>query len=134
MIRLNDIEAKRYRKMIETAAESLTDEQALEAPMIFEHWEVNKHYTSGKRLFYNGVLYSVLTEHPSQEDWPPDAAVSLYSRVLIPDPTIIPEWVQPDSTNPYMTGDKVRYKGKIWESTIDYNVYEPGAYGWNEVV
>ena len=47
--------------------------------------------------------------------------------------TIIGEWIQPDSTNPYMTGDKVRYNNSIWESTIDNNVWAPGVYGWQEV-
>ena len=44
----------------------------------------------------------------------------------------IPEWVQPDSTNPYRKGDKVVHNGKTWESTIDNNVWEPGVYGWAE--
>lgn len=26
----------------------------------------------------------------------------------------IPEWEQPDSTNPYMAGDKVAHNGKTW--------------------
>jgi len=32
-----------------------------------------------------------------------------------------------------MTGDKVRHNGKIWVSIADYNVWEPGVYGWEEV-
>lgn len=63
-------------------------------------------------------------------------AVSLWARVLIPDPHDIPEWVQPSSTNPYMKGDKVWHVGKVWESLIDGNVWEPGAVGteslWGE--
>ena len=45
----------------------------------------------------------------------------------------IPEFVQPDSTNPYMTGDKVRYGGKTWVCIIDNCVWAPGIYGWSEV-
>lgn len=44
----------------------------------------------------------------------------------------IAEWVQPDSTNPYMTGDRVLHNGSTWESTVDNNVWEPGVYGWAE--
>ena len=55
-------------------------------------------------------------------------------RMLIPDPETITEWEQPDSTNPYMQGDKVTHNGKTWISDIDGNVWEPGVYGWNEVV
>ena len=45
------------------------------------------------------------------------------------------DWEQPDSTNPYMKGDKVKYNGKIYESVIDNNVWSPEAYpqGWKEV-
>ena len=42
----------------------------------------------------------------------------------------VAEWVQPDSTNPYMTGDRVLHNGLTWESTVDNNVWEPGVYGW----
>lgn len=33
---------------------------------------------------------------------------------------------------PYMTGDKVIYAGKTWESIVDGNVWAPDAYGWQE--
>lgn len=44
------------------------------------------------------------------------------------------EWKQPDSTNPYMKGDKVTYNGKTYESVIDNNVWSPDTYpaGWKE--
>lgn len=129
---LTRTEAEKIRSMIQIAAESLTDEQALQATLLFEHWAADQHYLVGKRLYYNGTLYSVLQEHDSQATWTPDAAPSLFAPVLIPDPTVIPDWAQPESTNPYMTGDKVRHNGKVWISTIDNNVWEPGVYGWSE--
>lgn len=55
------------------------------------------------------------------------------AKVLIADENVISEWEQPGSTNPYMTGNKVSYNGKIWVSTIDNNVWAPGAYGWEEI-
>ena len=33
-----------------------------------------------------------------------------------------------------MTGDKVRHNEKVWVSTIDNNVWEPGVYGWDEIM
>ena len=65
---------------------------------------------------------------------PVDAA-SLWAKVLIPNPDVIPEWEQPDSTNPYMKGDKVTYNGKTYESVIDNNVWSPDTYpaGWKEI-
>ena len=112
---------------------SATDEQALEAIALYPAWKSGVDYTAGDRVRYDSILYRVLQDHTSQADWTPDVAPSLFARVLIPDPEVIPEWVQPDSTNPYMAGDRVTHNGKLWESTIDNNVWEPGVYGWIEV-
>ena len=112
---------------------SATDEQALEAVALYPAWKPDMDLTAGDRVRHDGTLYRVLQDHTSQADWTPDAAPSLFARVLIPDPEVIPEWVQPDSTNPYMAGDRVTYNGKVWESSIDNNVWSPGVYGWIEV-
>lgn len=53
-----------------------------------------------------------------------------------PDPEDIPEWVQPTGAHDaYQTGDKVRYKGVVYESLIDGNVWSPEVYpqGWRAV-
>lgn len=110
-----------------------TDEQALAVPALYPAWRSGVTYTAGQRLLYNSVLYKVLQDHTSQETWTPEAAPSLFAKVLIPDETVIPEWEQPDSTNPYRMGDKVKHNGKTWVSDIDNNVWEPGVYGWTEV-
>lgn len=124
--------ARKLRPIIEQAAQSLTDETALDAVELFPEWKAGQPYTSGQRLRHKSILYSILQNHTSQEDWPPDTATSLFAKVLIPDPNDIPEWEQPDSTNPYMAGDTVAHTGKVWTSDIDNNVWEPGVYGWTE--
>lgn len=130
-------EALRYRAAIVKAAKSLSDEEALAAPLLYNKWAPDIDVEQGDRLLYNDVLYSVLQSHHTQSDWTPDAAPSLFAKVLIPDPEVIPEWEQPDSTNPYMKGDKVTHNSKTWISLIDNNVWEPGAVGteslWSEV-
>ena len=126
--------AHKLRRHVETAAQSLNDADALDAKELYPVWAVGIAYTSGMRVRYDGVLYRVLQDHTSQASWTPDAAPSLFARVLIPDPEVIPEWVQPDSTNPYMRGDKVKHNGKTWESDIDGNVWEPGVYGWTQML
>ena len=92
-------------------------------------------YAAGDRIQYNGKLYKCLQAHTAQADWNPIDAPSLWAEVLAGQGgTEIGEWVQPDSTNPYMRGDKVNYKGKTWISTIDNNVWEPGTVEyWKEV-
>lgn len=94
-------------------------------------------YIVGYRVRYDSDLYKVLQEHESQEAWNPIDAPSLFAKVLIPDPGVIPEWEQPGSTNGYSKGDKVTHNGKTWESQVDNNVWEPGVVGteslWIEV-
>lgn len=126
-------EAKAFISALVTLREKATDEQALAVLALYPVWRSGVYYEVGIRVLYNGILYKVLTAHTSQADWTPDAAPSLFAKVLIPDETIIPEWKQPDSTNPYMKDDKVTHNGKTWVSDIDNNVWEPGAYGWTEL-
>lgn len=129
--------AKVIRDVMDTAGAMLTDEQAATVPTLYRPWETGVDYATGDRRQYNGILYRCLQAHTAQEAWNPAAAPSLWAKVLIPDPTVIPEWEQPDSTNPYMKGDKVTHNGKTWVSLVDNNVWEPGAVGseslWSEV-
>ena len=129
--------ARELRKILEkamTEAQSLTDAEAITATCLHPKWNGDGvQYTAGQRVQDDGILYTVLQAHTSQPDWKPTAAPSLFAKVLIPDPTVVPEWEQPDSTNPYMKGDKVKHNGKTWVSDIDGNVWEPGVYGWTEV-
>lgn len=126
--------AKTLRQQIELLAETLDDEMALEAPELFQNWQVDKVYEVGARVRYENVLYKCLQSHTSQSTWTPADAPSLWTRVLVPDPEVISEWIQPDSTNPYMKGDKVTHNGKTWICNIDNNVWEPGVYGWDEII
>ena len=129
--------ARELRKILEkamTEAQSLTDAEAITATCLHPKWNGDGvQYTAGQRVQDDGILYTVLQAHTSQPDWKPAAAPSLFAKVLIPDPTVIPEWEQPDSTNPYSKGDKVMHNSKTWVSDIDGNVWEPGVYGWTEV-
>lgn len=121
------------RNLIEKASASLEDEDALKGVELFPKWKGDTLYSIGDRVRYDGVLYKCLILHTSQAEWNPTDAVSLWARVLIPDPEVIPDWEQPESTNPYMKGDKVRHIGKVWMSDIDYNVFEPPTM-WSEVI
>ena len=118
-------------------AETLSDAQALQVPMLFDEFDGNGvAYEVGKRIMYNGILYKVIQAHTSQAGWNPIDAPSLFAKVI--NETItgeIPDWEQPDSTNAYMKGNKVKFNGKIYESVIDNNVWSPTAYpsGWKEV-
>lgn len=122
--------------------QTLSDEQALQVQSVFPVWQVDVDYAVDFKVRHNDILYKVLQAHHSQADWAPDVAPSLFAKVIVGqiDPDTgeqeILEWVQPDTTNPYMTGDKVIYNGVVYESTVDNNVWAPDAYpqGWKEVI
>lgn len=126
-------EAMRVKPFFQKGAQHLDDAEALEVKGIYAEWEVGVEVKVHEKRLYHGVLYRCLKEHTTQADWTPDVATSLWAKVLIPDEDVIPEWEQPDSTNPYMEGDKVTHNGKTWVSDVDNNVWEPSVYGWSEV-
>ena len=127
--------ARKLRPYIEKAAASLSDEDALEAVYLFPNWSADWDYDKDTRVLYEGILYRCLQSHTSQAAWTPVAAPSLWAKVLIPDENVIPEWEQPDSTNPYMIGDKVMFNGVVYESVINNNIWSPAAYpaGWKTI-
>ena len=120
-------------------ARTITDDQeALAVKVLYKEWDkqIDNALVVGEYIQYNDKLYKVLQAHTVQETWTPTNAPSLFAKVLV-DPTgeTILDWQQPDSTNPYMTGDKVKFEGKIYQSLIDNNVWSPTAYpqGWEEI-
>ena len=125
-------QAQNIRNVIEQAVQFLPDETAINAASLYPAWESDAAYHAGQRVRYNGTLYKCLTAHTSQDDWTPDAAPSLWAKVLIPDETVIPAWEQPGATNAYMQGDKVAHNGKTWVSDVDNNVWMPGVFGWTQ--
>ena len=134
------ITAQRGAAIRDAIISSQTDEQAAATPELYPMWDASGKYAVGDRRRYDGVLYKCLQAHTGQSDWTPAAAPSLWAKVLVEtdehgQQTTIKEWEQPDSTNPYSKGDKVTYKGKTYESSIDNNVWSPEAYpaGWTEV-
>ena len=114
--------------------ETLPDEHLAHMATFMDEWMPDVEYSTGDIRKYLAIPYRCLQSHISQSTWNPLDAPSLWARILPGQDGDIGEWVQPDSTNPYMTGDMVTHNGKTWRSTVDNNVWEPGVYGWEEVV
>lgn len=126
-------EAKAFIEAIVKMRAAAGDEIAIEASAAYPRWRADVAYVAGERVLYEDVLYKVLQSHTSQATWTPTDAPSLFAKVLVSDDGDILPWEQPDSTNPYMTGDKVSHNGSNWICTIDNNVWEPGIYGWEKI-
>lgn len=120
-------EAKNFRENLDLIITELTDEDAEKVKVLYPKWSGNGIlYIQDERVRYNDVLYRVLQNHTSQSAWNPIDAPSLFDRVLKPSsgPS---DWIQPGSTNGYMTGDLVIHNGITYESLVDNNVWEPGT-------
>ena len=110
----------------------LPDTKALEVSSFYEDWSPNSIAYSKGDLRRRGLeLYRCLQDHTSQATWTPEDAVSLWAHIVPPGE--IQEWHQPDSTNPYMKGDKAIFEGATYESIIDNNVWAPTVTGWSKV-
>jgi len=98
-----------------------------------QSWQTDTDYKEHKDIVrYEAELYKCEQSHTSQPDWTPDIAHSLWTRIDDPAEEW-PEWRQPSgSTDYYRLGAKVSHNGKHWISTEEYNVWEPGVYGWDE--
>ena len=128
-------EAYAYRHKIERAAASQSDEDALNSVELFITWdtllEKGEQVPLKTRCQDGGILYECIQAHTPQSDWHPADTPALWKKVSIEE---WPEWVQPiGASDAYMKGDHVSHNDKHWESEVDYNVWEPGTYGWVEV-
>lgn len=124
----------RRRAQMETAAvlfvrstsPALTDAQALSVSELFEEWSPDGHYTEGDVRRYGDLLWRCRQDHDAQESWTPDAAHSLWGRIL--EPGTVEPWVQPQPGifDGYNFGDRCESAGKVWESTFDgLNIWGP---------
>ena len=117
----------------DTQAESM-----MAVASVFPKYEIGKAYKAkevfsyGENAVGDAQLYQVLQDHTSAGEWAPDVTPSLYKKIGVTEEGY-PEWVQPlGASDAYNTGDVVSYKGILYESTIDGNVWAPDAYpaGW----
>lgn len=119
------------RSLIEKAAMSLTDEDALDAVELYPIWQINTAYAVSDRIRHDGILYRCVQSHTSQAGWEPDKTPALWTVVSLDE---WPAWVQPvGASDAYAKGAKVSHKDKHWVSDVDANVWEPSVYGWSEV-
>ena len=129
--------ARQIRPLIEKAAVSLSDNDALEAVELFPLWAADTEYAVDVRVRYADKFYRCVQGHTSQSGWEPPATPALWTEVARPGE--IPVWRQPTGVqDAYMTGDKVHYPtadDPVYRSTVDNNVWSPEAYpaGWEVV-
>lgn len=121
---------------VQMAQDGTLDEITIsEHPSLFPSWHESWTGKAGTILMDEGQLYrSIHDVTNTAQNTKPSQTPSMWTR--IGDPTQeYPEWVQPiGAHDAYSNGDKVSHNDKHWISTCDGNVWEPGIYGWDEVV
>ena len=74
-------EAIRLRRHIETAVQSLSDSDALEAVTLYQEWATGQTYAAGYKVQHGGKLCRCLQAHTSQAGWEPENAASLWTEI-----------------------------------------------------
>lgn len=88
-------------------------------------------YMTGDTTTFNGRKYRSRIDN---NVWSPEQYPGGWEEVT--DGVEIPEWVQPSGAHDaYSEGDRVRRNGKVYESTMGNNVWDPETYpdGWKLV-
>lgn len=117
---------------LKSARLTVGDDTALIGRELYPVWSENISVSVNDRYQYSNKLYKCVQAHTTQADWTPDKTPALWVEVSLDE---FPEWKQPAGAHDaYAKGDKVKHNGKKWESTADANVWEPGVYGWSEIV
>lgn len=130
--------AEQLRRALQMFAGTLTVSQAREVAAVYPRWAAGIAYKTGQYLTYgtdnNGdpLLYKVVQDHTSQEDWLPELTPALYTCVSLSSEGW-PVWAQPTGAHDaYNIGDVVSHEGRLYQSGRDGNTSEPGTDEWWE--
>lgn len=112
----NEKEAESLRAIIETAFDSLSDEQAAGVPFLSKPWKVGESVSVGDRRYYSSKLYKCRQAHTTQADWTPDTTPALWAVVDVAHAGTI------DDPIPASAGMEYEY-GKYYFDATDGNTY-----------
>nr|DAQ28335.1 MAG TPA: ChiA1-BD-binding domain protein [Caudoviricetes sp.] len=120
-----DIEANRYkevRPLVNEVLQSADVETVKKYIAFLDDWIPNVKYKNGQRITFNGVPYSVVSDHTSKDGQTPDKTPLLYDD-LTKEKKAEP-W---NDKTTYSKGDLVIARGIVFISKIDGNKgNEPG--------
>ena len=120
-----DIEANRYkevRPLVNEVLQSADVETVKKYIAFLDDWIPNVKYKNGQRITFNGVPYSIVSDHTSKDGQTPDKTPLLYDD-LTKEKKAEP-W---NDKTTYSKGDLVIARGIVFISKIDGNKgNEPG--------
>lgn len=107
-------EVLRLRSIIETAVQSLSNSEALEAVTLHPAWAIGNDYPAGHKVQSNGRLWRCIQAHTSQEGWEPEDAASLWEGI--------------DETHAGTLADPIPYEGNMALTAGLYYVQDGKTY------
>lgn len=141
--------AKEFRKEVEATKKAtgklilksdISTEELQDLMSVYPAFEVGVGLKVGDIVRYQDKLYEVIQAHTTQGDWTPDKTPALFKVHEVKKDSagneVVPEFKHPTGAHDtYKKGDKVQFKGAIYESLIDNNAYSPEEYaqGWKKV-
>ena len=127
--------ARRWRKYIEKAVQSLDDKDASEVPTLFPRLKQDGSLVrAGTRICHNGEVKKAAVDLWDTADNSPDNAADLWETIDYKDGyRIIPSVIT--VTGAFAKGERGWWNGKLYESKVGSNVYTPEQYAdnWMEV-
>lgn len=120
-----DIEANRYkevRPLVNDILQTADVETVKKYIAFLDDWLPNAKYKKNQRIAFNGVPYSVVSDHTSKDGQTPDKTPLMYESLL--NPKKVEPW---DEKQTYNKGDLTIARGIVFVSKIDNNKgNEPG--------
>ena len=107
-------------------ASRLIDADALKVPALFPVYEKGHVYAKGDRALWHGVLYRAIDGHTATVADPTADPQNWAKDVPSASGETPAKWVSGKS---YARGDRVTKYGQVYESLMDSNTLEPGAFG-----
>ena len=120
-----DIEANRYkevRPLVNDILQTANVETVKKYIAFLDGWIPNTKYKKNQRITFNGVPYSIISDHIAQDGQTPDKTPLMYESLL--NPRKAESW---DEKKTYNKGDLAIARGIVFVSKIDGNKgNEPG--------
>lgn len=141
--------ARRFRQEVEATKKAtgklilksdISTEELQDLMSVYPAFEVGVGLKVGDIVRYQDKLYEVIQAHTTQADWTPDKVPALFKIFEVKKDSagneVVAEFKHPTGAHDtYKKGDKVQFKGAIYESLIDNNAYSPEEYaqGWKKL-
>jgi hypothetical protein len=114
----------------------IDDASIMEYGVLFPTWDANWTGKAGTILRDEGKLYRSIHDVTNiAQNTKPSITPSMWTQIGDPSEEY-PEWFPPKGAHDvYTIGDKVSHNGKKWINELyEANSWEPGVFGWTEVV